>query len=65
MLLHSWTNTKGELRIELLEDESTGRCFRVSDSYGEMAAVMTRAEAESLRDQLNKLLPVQQLREAA
>ena len=64
MLLHSWTNTKGALRVELMEGDNVGQSFRLSDS-GEISALMTRAEAESLRDQLNKLLPAQPLKVAA
>lgn len=66
MLLHSWTNTRGDLRVELLEDPGVaGRCFRVSDVGNEFSAVLTRAEAESLRDQLNALIPSQQMKVAA
>jgi len=64
MLLHSWTNTKGALRVELLEGDNVGQSFRLSDS-GEISALMTRAEAESLRDQLNALIPSQRMKEAA
>jgi len=65
MLLHSFATTKGDLRVELMDGGTTDRCYRISDSHGDMQAVVTRAEAESLRDQLNKLLPVQHLLEAA
>ena len=65
MLLHSWTNTKGNLRVEMLEGDAAGRCFRLSDSNHDMQAVLTRDEAESLRDQLNALLPSQRIKEAA
>jgi hypothetical protein len=65
MLLHSWTNTKGDLRVELIDDKMGGRCFRLSDVENDVSAVMTRIEAESLRDQLNALLPAQPMKAAA
>lgn len=65
MLLNSWVNTKGALRVELMDGGLEGRCYRFSDQSGEFAAVMTRAEVESLRDQLNALLPAQPLKVAA
>ena len=65
MLLHSWTNTKGALRVELMDGDDAGQCFRFSDTGNEMSAVLSRAEAENLRDQLNKLLPAQQMKVAA